>query len=105
MASPTMTEEMGHISPTTGSLTFPLQPQLGQDPTSTSVTPPVSSLPPLLPILLSHHRQGRKQISPIRPSRPAVTHQIQPPPLLRSIQQPVMIMEKGSRLFPVDWGV
>eukprot|EP00956_Cyclotella_meneghiniana_P013948 scaffold20531_cov67-Cyclotella_meneghiniana.AAC.4 len=34
MASPTTADEIGRISPTTGSLTFPLQPQLHQDPTS-----------------------------------------------------------------------
>eukprot|EP00956_Cyclotella_meneghiniana_P024476 scaffold49204_cov36-Cyclotella_meneghiniana.AAC.1 len=65
----TMADEIGRISPTTGSLTFPLQPQLGLDPTPTSVTPQVSSLPPLRRFLLRHHRHRRTRISPIRPLR------------------------------------
>eukprot|EP00956_Cyclotella_meneghiniana_P035064 scaffold110902_cov30-Cyclotella_meneghiniana.AAC.1 len=85
MASPTMADEIGRISPTTGSLTFPPQPQLSQDPTPSSVTPPVSSLPLLPPISLRHHRHRRTRISPIRPLRPADSQQIQPPPRLLSI--------------------
>eukprot|EP00956_Cyclotella_meneghiniana_P044748 scaffold334141_cov129-Cyclotella_meneghiniana.AAC.3 len=80
-----MVDEVGRISPTTGSYTYPLQPQLRQDPTPTSVTPPVSSLPPLPPILLRRHRHSRTQISSIRPLRPADSQQIQPPPRLPSI--------------------
>eukprot|EP00956_Cyclotella_meneghiniana_P026888 scaffold59232_cov83-Cyclotella_meneghiniana.AAC.1 len=38
MASPTMVNEIGHICPTTGSFTYPLQPQLRQDSTPPSVT-------------------------------------------------------------------
>eukprot|EP00956_Cyclotella_meneghiniana_P036577 scaffold127589_cov46-Cyclotella_meneghiniana.AAC.1 len=58
-ASPTMADEIGRISPTTASLTFPLQPQLSQQPnanicytagviaasTSTNFAPP-SPTPP-----------------------------------------------------------
>eukprot|EP00956_Cyclotella_meneghiniana_P025618 scaffold53736_cov39-Cyclotella_meneghiniana.AAC.3 len=68
-----------------------------------SVTPPVSVLPQLLPILLRRHQHRQTRISPIRPSRLAVIHQIKSPPQLPGIPQTAMIMEKGSRLFPVEW--
>eukprot|EP00956_Cyclotella_meneghiniana_P029955 scaffold74292_cov43-Cyclotella_meneghiniana.AAC.2 len=80
-----MADEISRISPTTGSLSFPLQPQLGHDPTPTSVTPPVSSLPPLPPNSLRHHRHSRTRISPIRPLRLADSQQILSPPRLLSI--------------------
>eukprot|EP00956_Cyclotella_meneghiniana_P036282 scaffold123692_cov42-Cyclotella_meneghiniana.AAC.1 len=57
-----MVDEIGRISPTTGSYTFPLQPQLCRDPTSTFVTLPLASLPPLLPILLRHQQHPRTRI-------------------------------------------
>eukprot|EP00956_Cyclotella_meneghiniana_P027206 scaffold60504_cov49-Cyclotella_meneghiniana.AAC.3 len=85
MASPTMVDEIGRISPTTGSSTFPLQPQLRQDPTPSSVTPPVPFLPLFPPILLRHHCHRRTRISPICPLRPANSQQILSPPGLPSI--------------------
>ena len=73
--------------------------------TMTTIITQVSLLPPLLPILLWHHQQGQTRISLIRPPRPAVIHQLQPPPQLHSIPQPATVMEEGLRLFQVDWWV
>ena len=84
-------------------LSLPLPPTSSEPLMSTPFHLEVSSLPPLPPILLRHHRHGQSRISIICPLRPAVIHQIQPPPELPSNPQPAFEMEEGLRLFVVDW--